>query len=102
METKKMEDYTTEELFEMMQVINYETGDLQDEAIYDMSELDDLFVDTQPSEFARMLSSEFNIHHDYFTFDGYGRLVSLDSYRLENYLDLLRESIVEFYHYHNE
>lgn len=102
METKRIEDYTTEELFEMMQAINYETGDLQDEAIYDMGELDDIFVDTQPSDFARMLSSEFNIHHDYFTFDGYGRIVSLDSYRLENYLDLLRETIVEYYHELNE
>lgn len=97
METKRMEDYTTEELFEMMQAINYETGDLFDESVYDMGELDDLFVDTPPSEFAMMLTRDFNIHHDYFTFDGYGHIVSLDSYKLEKHLELLRETIVEYY-----
>lgn len=98
METKRMEDYTVEELYEMMQEINYETGDLQDEAVYDMEQLDDLFIDTQPSEFAMMLSRDFNIHHDYFFFDGYGKIVSLDSYKLEKYLEMLRETIVEYYH----
>lgn len=97
METKRIEDYTAEELLEMMHEINCETGDLFDEAIYDMGELDDLYAGIQPSEFAMMLSRDFNIHHDYFTFDGYGHIVSLDSYKLEKHLELLRETIVEYY-----
>lgn len=59
-----------------------------DDKIYSMDELDELYQGSEPSELLRRAfyghdqfgdDSEFNPNRDYFTFNGYGNLISIES-----------------------
>ena len=53
-----------------------------EETLFSMDELDDLLGDKKPSELLTMVDDDFNYNDDYFYFDGYGRLCSV------NYLEI--------------
>ena len=53
-----------------------------EETLFSMDELDDLLGDRKPSELLTMVDDDFNYNDDYFYFDGYGRLCSV------NYLEI--------------
>ena len=53
-----------------------------EETLFSMDELDDLLGDKKPSELLAMVDDDFNYNDDYFYFDGYGRLCSV------NYLEI--------------
>ena len=54
-----------------------------EETLFSMDELDDLLGDKKPSELLTMVDDDFNYNDDYFYFDGYGRLCSV------NYLEII-------------
>ena len=72
-------------------------GYLNDNRYYSMDELDDLYCDTKPSEILRLAfyghdeengdNSEFCPNREYFTYSGYGNLVSADYKDYSAYLD---------------
>ena len=53
-----------------------------EEWLYNMDDLDDLLGGRKPSELLTMVHDDFNYNDDYFYFDGYGRLRSV------NYLEI--------------
>ena len=53
-----------------------------EETLFSMDELDDLLAGKKPSEVLTMVHDDFNYNDDYFYFDGYGRLCSV------NYLEI--------------
>lgn len=53
-----------------------------EETLFSMDELDDLLGGKKPSELLTMVDDDFNYNDDYFYFDGYGRLCSV------NYLEI--------------
>lgn len=53
-----------------------------EETLFSMDELDDLLGGRKPSELLTMVHADFNYNDDYFYFDGYGRLCSV------NYLEI--------------
>lgn len=53
-----------------------------EETLFSMDELDDLLAGKKPSELLTMVNDGFNYNDDYFYFDGYGRLCSV------NYLEI--------------
>ena len=57
-----------------------------EETLFSMDELDDLLGDKKPSELLTMVDDDFNYNDDYFYFDGYGRLCSV------NYLEIFFET----------
>lgn len=56
------------------------------EVLYNMDDLDYLLGDMKPSELLTKVDDDFNYNDDYFYFDGYGRLCSV------NYLEIFFET----------
>ena len=58
-----------------------------DDEIYSMDFFDELFHSVNPLEIAmRIFNGDFSPHHDFFKFDGYGNLESINY--LSNFIDL--------------
>jgi hypothetical protein len=58
-----------------------------DDVIYDIEEFDEIFQDTEPHNLAcRVYYGEFCPQCEYFTFNAYGNLESIDYYELKNYI----------------
>lgn len=73
-------------LQEMVQEVNSYNGDLEYLSVYLMDNFDDILCNLNPTVIAQMIQfGKFNIHDDYFNFNGYGNLVS------RNHDDLMAE-----------
>lgn len=58
-----------------------------DDEIFSMDTFDEVFNDSDPWNIAcRIFYGEFNPNDDYFTFNGYGNLVSLSEYNIGEYV----------------
>ena len=58
-----------------------------DDEIFDMAVIDDLLCDMKPSKVLNLaFYGDFNPNHEYFKFNGYGNLESLDY--LSDYIDI--------------
>ena len=66
-----------------------------EERLYNMNDLDELLGDRKPSELLTMVNDDFNYNDDYFYFDGYGRLCSVNY--LEIFFSQSRGDIGEIY-----
>ena len=66
-----------------------------EETLFSMDELDDLLGGKKPSELLTMVDDDFNYNDDYFYFDGYGRLCSVND--LEIFFETGRGDIGEIY-----
>ena len=95
---KKMESYLRDNLEEARDIVaqaNSWDGSLEDLAVYDMSEFDDIIeaIDLSPTELiCKVQYGDFNPNDDYFTFDSLENLVSYQEYEYE---ELIRENIPE-------
>lgn len=68
-----------------------------DDRIYSMWDFDEIMSGTEPFEVARMcFYGDFNPNDDYFHFNGYGNLESLDGYELTDhiYIDDIADYII--------
>ena len=95
---EKMESYLRDNLEEARDIVaqaNSWDGTLEELAVYDMSEFDDIIeaIDLSPTELiCKVQYGDFNPNDDYFTFDGLDNLVS---YREYEYEELIRDNIEE-------
>ena len=95
---KKMESYLRDNIDEARDIVaqaNSWDGSLEDLAVYDMSEFDDIIeaIDLSPTELiCKVQYGDFNPNDDYFAFDSLENLVSYSEYEYE---ELIRENIAE-------
>ena len=94
----KMERYLEENLEEARDIVaqaNSWDGSLEELAVYDMNEFDDIIeaIDLSPTELiCKVQYGDFNPNDDYFAFDNLENLVSYQEYEYE---ELIRENIAE-------
>lgn len=92
-----------EDIFnEAIEDLDAYNGYLEDNRYYTMDELDELYTGTEPSEILRLAFyghdaevcgyGQFNPNRAYFTYNGYGNLVSAD---YKDYTDYLDEYAIE-------
>ena len=95
---EKMESYLRDNIEEARDIVaqaNSWDGSLEELAVYDMNEFDDIIeaIDLSPTELiCKVQYGDFNPNDDYFTFDGLENLVSYQEYEYE---ELIRENIPE-------
>ena len=95
---EKMESYLRDNIDEARDIVaqaNSWDGSLEELAVYDMSEFDDIIeaIDLSPTELiCKVQYGDFNPNDDYFTFDGLANLVSYSEYEYE---ELIRDNIPE-------
>ena len=74
-----VEHLSGDDLAVLIQYMNAYDGSFEEAIYYDMDQFDEFMSDNTPMEIARMIHfGEFNPYDDYFRFDGYGNLESLD------------------------
>ena len=95
---EKMESYLRDNIEEARDIVaqaNSWDGSLEELAVYDMSEFDDIIeaIDLSPTELiCKVQYGDFNTNDDYFAFDSLENLVSYSEYEYE---ELIRENIAE-------
>ena len=95
---EKMESYLRDNIDEARDIVaqaNSWDGSLEELAVYDMSEFDDIIeaIDLSPTELiCKVQYGDFNPNDDYFTFDSLENLVSYKEYEYE---ELIRDNIEE-------
>lgn len=84
------------ELAGLLQVINSYDGSFEESTYYDMDLFDEFMSNCTPSEIARMIHfGDFNPNDDYFRFDGYGNLESLDWQEISDEAESLESDIID-------
>lgn len=92
------EIYTVETLQYMASEINGYDGSLEYFEWYDMDDLDEIMHGQDAYWIAcRVHFGDFNPMDDYFSFDGYGNLISLSTYDFEDEISDNADEIVERY-----
>ena len=95
---EKMESYLKDNIEEARDIVaqaNSWDGSLEELAVYDMNEFDDIIeaIDLSPTELiCKVQYGDFNPNDDYFAFDSLENLVSYQEYEYE---ELIRENIAE-------
>ena len=95
---EKMESYLRDNIEEARDIVaqaNSWDGSLEELAVYDMSEFDDIIetIDLSPTELiCKVQYGDFNTNDDYFALDSLENLVSYQEYEYE---ELIRENIAE-------
>ena len=95
---EKMESYLRNNIEEARDIVaqaNSWDGSLEELAVYDMNEFDDIIeaIDLSPTELiCKVQYGDFNPNDDYFTFDSLENLVSYQEYEYE---ELIRDNIAE-------
>ena len=95
---EKMESYLRDNIDEARDIVaqaNSWDGSLEELAVYDMSEFDDIIeaIDLSPTELiCKVQYGDFNPNDDYFAFDSLENLVSYQEYEYE---ELIRENVAE-------
>ena len=97
-----VEHLSGSELADLLQHMNEYDGCFEEASYYDMDEFDELMSNYMPMEIAqRIYFGEFNPNDDYFRFDGYGNLKSLDwqeiSAEAEDLVDDILDHLVNNY-----
>lgn len=91
-----VEQLSGSELAELLQYINSYDGSFEVSTYYDMDSFDEFMSNYTPSEIARMIHfGEFNPNDDYFRFDGYGNLESLDWQEISDEAESLESDIID-------
>lgn len=96
---KDMEEFTVEELMEMVQDVNNWDGRFDLIKVYENDEeFFDTFFPSSPYELVQKISyGSYNFNDEYVRFDGYGNLESLSSYEYEKEIEDYRYEILEAY-----
>lgn len=90
--------YTAETLQYMASEVNGWDGSLEHLEYYEMDQFNDFMHGHEPEFIAhRIYFGDFNPMDDYFSFDGYGNLISLSSFDLDGELSDNVVEIVERY-----
>lgn len=90
-----VEQLSGSELADLLQYMNAYDGSFEESTYYDMYLFDEFMSNYTPSEIARMIHfGEFNPNDDYFRFDGYGNLESLDWQEISDEAESLESDII--------
>lgn len=91
-----VEQLSGSELADLLQYMNAYDGSFEESTYYDMDSFDEFMSNYTPSEIARMMwFGEFNPNEDYFRFDGYGNLESLDWQEISDEAESLESDIID-------
>ena len=91
-------NYTTEQLLLMAREVNGYDGSLDTFEWYDMDELEEIMFGQDAHWIAcRIHFGDFNPMDDYFSFNGYGNLESIDEWGLEKMAEDWAEDIISRY-----
>ena len=91
-----VEQLSGSELADLLQCMNAYDGSFEASTYYDMDEFDEFMSNFTPSEIVRMMwFGEFNPNEDYFRFDGYGNLESLDWQEISDEAESLESNIID-------
>lgn len=90
-----VEQLSGSELADLLQYMNSYDGSFEESTYYDMDSFDEFMSNYTPSEIARMIHfGEFNPNDNYFRFDGYGNLESLDWQEISDEAESLESDII--------
>ena len=85
-----------DDLTQLLQHMNAYDGCFEEATYYDMDEFDEFMSNYTPSELAQMMwFGDFNPNKDYWRFDGYGNLVSLDWEDIVDDAESLESDIID-------
>ena len=88
----------TDELLAMVQELNAYDGSMEHLEVFYMDEFNEIMQGMEPIDIAMKASyGDFNVHHDYFRFNGYGNLESVSGYLLGKELLEYESEIRETY-----
>lgn len=91
-----VENLSGDDLATLIQYMTSYDGSFEESTYYDMDEFDDFMSNCKPMELAQMIHfGEFNPNDDYFRFDGYGNLVSLDWQDIVDDAESLESDIID-------
>lgn len=91
-----VEQLSGSELADLLQYMNSYDGSFEESTYYDMDSFDEVMSNYTPSEIARVIYyGEFNPNDDYFRFDGYGNLESLDWQEISDKAESLESDIID-------
>lgn len=91
-----VEQLSGSDLAELIQTINEYDGSFEDAAYFDMDEFDYFMTDYTPTGIVQMAwFGDFNPNEDYFKFDGYGNLVSLNENEIEAETMDFRDDVID-------
>jgi hypothetical protein len=91
-----VEQLSGSELADLLQYMTSYDGSFEESTFYDMGSFDEFMSNYTPSEIAMMIYfGEFNPNDDYFRFDGYGNLESLDWQEISDEAESLESDIIE-------
>lgn len=85
-----------DDLTQLLQHMNAYDGCFEEATYYDMDEFDEFMSNYTPMELAQMMwFGDFNPNKDYWRFDGYGNLVSLDWKDIVDDAESLESDIID-------
>lgn len=91
-----VEQLSGSELANLLQCMTFCDGSFEETTYYDMDSFNEFMSNYTPSEIARMIHyGEFNPNDDYFRFDGYGNLESLDWQEISDKAESLESDIID-------
>ena len=91
-----VEQLSGSELADLLQYINSYDGSFEESTYYDMDSFDEFMSNYTPSEIARMMwFGGFNPNEEYFRFNGYGNLESLDWQEISDEAESLESDIID-------
>ena len=91
-----VENLSKGELVELMQHMNGYDGCFDDCVYYDMDEFDEFMSNYSPMKIAQMIFfGDFNPNHDFFRFNAYGNLESVDWLDVEAEAEDLKDDIID-------
>ena len=92
---KQLQDLETDVLMELVNEMNSWNGYNEYLQFYDMGEINEFYYGVEPLEvLTRAYFGEFNPTDDYFNFNGYGNLVSYNTYEVECEIEDNRDEII--------
>lgn len=76
--------------------LNSLNGSFENYVLYNMEDFDEMMEGYTPTEIAeRIFFGDFNPNNDYFYFNGYGNLESINEYEMENHFSILIDEVVD-------
>ena len=92
-EMLKSDMYLTMDIVGQLNSLN---GSFETYVLYNMDDFDEIMEGYTPTELAqRIFFGDFNINHDYFYFNGYANLESINEWEMQGYFEPIIDEIVD-------
>ena len=98
-EMLKSDEYLTMDIVGQLNSLN---GSFETYVLYNMDDFDEMMEGYTPTELAeRIFFGDFDINHDYFYFNGYANLVSVNGMEIQGHFEPIIDEIIDsmLYHY---